>query len=217
MNYETLKAYQREHRDNFHPNLALRSHRALSWLQRAEMEQDDQDAQFIFLWIAFNASYAVEIEHLPKERERDQFSTFFEKICELDQEQKIYHQLWTVFSSQIRALLNNKFVHQPFWDFQNGRIDEAEWSTRFKSAKQTAAIALANQDTVTVLSIIFSRLYTLRNQLVHGGATWNSGANRQQIKECSAMLQTIVPLIIDTMMQNPNTLWGDAYYPVIKE
>lgn len=28
-----------------------------------------------------------------------------------------------------------------------------------------------------ILSILFDRLYVLRNQLVHGGATWNSDVN----------------------------------------
>jgi hypothetical protein len=32
-------------------------------------------------------------------------------------------------------------------------------------------VALGRQDTVTVLSIVLSRIYVLRNQLVHGGAT----------------------------------------------
>ena len=216
MKYDELKAYQRAHREHFHPNLALRTHRALSWLQRAEQEEEDKDGQFIFLWIAFNSSYAVEMDTQAREHERQQFTAFFEKICELDRDNDIYHQLWSVFSSQIRALLDNKFVFQPFWDYQNGRIEEKEWLERFKSAKSTASIALANQDTVKVLSIIFTRLYTLRNQIIHGGATWNSAANRKQIHEGTAMLMTIVPMIIDTMMRNPNTLWGDAYYPVIE-
>jgi hypothetical protein len=217
MNYDELKAYQREHREHFHPNLALRTHRALSWLNRAEQEIEDEDAQFVFLWIAFNSSYAVEIENQPKETERLQFTAFFDKICGLDTDKQIYNALWSLFSSQIRALLDNQYVYQPFWDYHNGRIPENEWLERFKTDKHTAGVALANQDTVKVLSIIFSRLYTLRNQLIHGGSTWNSGANRKQIHEGCAMLGTIVPLIIDIMMKNPNTLWGDAYYPVVSD
>ena len=54
INYQSLKAQQREQRDGYSINLGLRVHRALSWLNRAEQAHDDQDAQFIFLWIAFN-------------------------------------------------------------------------------------------------------------------------------------------------------------------
>ena len=37
-------------------------HRAISWIGRAEACGADDDARFIFLWIAFNAAYADENE-----------------------------------------------------------------------------------------------------------------------------------------------------------
>ena len=37
--------------------------------------------------------------------------------------------------------------------------------------------------TQKVMGIMFDRLYTLRNQLLHGGATWNSNVNRSQISQ----------------------------------
>ena len=40
-----LKARQREIRDSFSPSLSLRTHRALSWLKRAEQETEDDDAE----------------------------------------------------------------------------------------------------------------------------------------------------------------------------
>lgn len=48
-------------------------------------------------------------------------------------------------------------------------------------------------------------------------ATWNSGVNRDQIRDCVNLLGKIVPLLIKLMLDNPNTLWGDACYPVVKE
>ena len=44
--------------------LGLRVHRALSWIARAELCEDDDDARFIFLWIALNSAYADEIQRL---------------------------------------------------------------------------------------------------------------------------------------------------------
>lgn len=61
MDYQTLKARHRLERDNHHVNLTLRVHRSLSWLQRAE-QADDPDGRFVFLWIAFNAAYATDID-----------------------------------------------------------------------------------------------------------------------------------------------------------
>ena len=39
--------------DNFDEEFSVRLHRGLSWLQRAELENNDPDASFIFLWISF--------------------------------------------------------------------------------------------------------------------------------------------------------------------
>lgn len=55
MSYADLKARHRQVRDDHHPNLSLRVHRALSWLNRAE-QSEDADGRFIFLWIAFNTA-----------------------------------------------------------------------------------------------------------------------------------------------------------------
>ncbi len=55
-----LKARQRAERDQHAEGIALRTHRALSWLNRAEL-CDDKDGRFIFLWIAFNAAYANDL------------------------------------------------------------------------------------------------------------------------------------------------------------
>lgn len=63
MQFQSLKQRHRQELDAQHPNLRLRLrvHRALSWLDRAE-QADDLDGRFIFLWIAFNAAYATEID-----------------------------------------------------------------------------------------------------------------------------------------------------------
>lgn len=215
--YASLKAYHREHRDTFHINLSLRVHRALSWLNRAEQEADDPDAQFIFLWIAFNSCYAVEVDPRYRERAKRQIMLFFKKVSELDSEKELYDSIWKTYSGTIRALLDNYFVYQPFWDYHNSMNGTDDWKIGFEKAKAAARKGLQKQNTPRVLAILFDRLYTLRNQLVHGGATWNSAANRAQVKDCTALMATVVPIIIHVMMTHPNTLWGEPHYPVVKE
>lgn len=73
-----------------------------------------------------------------------------------------------------------QYVFQPFWDYQNLKIPEAEWMERFEQHKKSAAKSLGRMNTEKVLAVSFDRLYVLRNQLVHGRATWNSGVNRWQ-------------------------------------
>ena len=67
------------------------------------------------------------------------------------------------------------------------------------------------------LGVVFNRLYTLRNQMMHGGATWNSSVNRHQLRDGTNLLGKLVPIIISLMLENPRTLWGDACYPVVKD
>jgi len=47
-----------------------------------------------------------------------------------------------------------------------------DWNIRLERERVAIGGALRRQDTATILSILFGRLYVLRNQLVHGGATW---------------------------------------------
>lgn len=214
MQYQTLKERHRRERDGQHPNLRLRVHRALSWLDRAE-QADDLDGRFIFLWIAFNAAYACEIDERQRLSEQETFKAFLEKLCSLDEDKCIDALIWQEFSSSIRVLLDNQYVFQSFWDHQCGKIDESTWRARFASGKRTAQLALASGNTPALLGVLFNRLYTLRNQLIHGGATWGGSVNREQLRDCTNLLGKLVPLIIESMMDSPDTLWGDACYPVV--
>jgi hypothetical protein len=218
VNYESLKARQRAERHAHHPNLALRVHRALSWLHRAEQleRNDDQDGRFIFLWIAFNAAYATEIDDRYRLSEQGTFRAFLQKLVDLDAGRgRIEELVWREFPGSLRLLLDNPYVFQDFWGFHNGSLPEDEWKRRFAEAKRVAHRALGDRDTVTVLGVVLSRIYTLRNQLMHGGATWNSSVNREQIRDCTHLMGKLVPLVIEIMLDHPEALWGDACYPVV--
>ena len=215
LTYASLKSRHREVRENFPDSLGLRVHRSLSWLNRAEQEQDDQDARFIFLWIAFNAAYANEINDAWSMPERKMQSAFISKLVNYDNEQLIYKTLWKHFPKSIRLLIDNPFVYEPFWKYQRGSIKEDEWKYRFDKSKKEANQALGNSDAAKVLMIVFDRLYVLRNQLIHGGATWNSSVNRDQIRDGANIMDKLVPIIIHILLGNPDKLWGDAAYPVI--
>ena len=195
----------------------LRLYRANSWLKKAEASEADDDIRFITLWIAFNAAYAKEIEAGAQLSDRSTFRQFLHTICRLDKGQRIYRLVWETFSGSIRLLLENRYIFQPFWNFHNGKISESAREEDFARAKQKAKMALANKDTDSVLLILFDRLYTLRNQILHGGATYNSSANRKQLHDGCAILQQCVPLILSVMQDNPDEDWGKPFYPFVKE
>jgi hypothetical protein len=87
-------------------------------------------------------------------------------------------------------------VFHSFWDFRAGKLGEAEWQARFAKGKKFAQQALASGTTPALLGVVFNRLYTLRNQLIHGGATWNGTVNRKQLHDCAQLLGELVPVII---------------------
>ena len=213
-NHAALKQRQREERDGYPENIALRIHRALSWLDRAEQCEDD-DGRFIFLWIGFNAAYANEFYDSGYFTEQKVFQNFIQRLVDLDQENVLYELLWTEFSGSVRLLLDNQYIFGPFWEYQNERMTEDVWQKKFAKAKAAASKALASHNTTVVLAIIFSRLYVLRNQLIHGGATWNSGVNRDQLRDSANILSKLVPQIIKILMDHPHEVWGEACYPVV--
>ena len=211
-----LKDKQRRIRANFPLEMGLRVHRALSWLDRAEQCTEDPDGQFIFLWIAFNAAYADETEFQQiAPSERTSFKYFFEKIDTIDAEQRIYNAIWQQFSGPVRLLMENKFVFNSFWQHQNGIQGHEDWQDNFTSASKAFAQAFKAGDTPRVLAHVFDRLYVLRNQIIHGGATWNSGVNRRQMRDGAAILGFLIPVFVDLMIDHPEQDWGKPFYPVI--
>lgn len=215
MDYSELKERQRAIREQFPESLGLRVHRALSWLKRAEKEADDEDARFIFLWVSFNSAYANDLHNRNQFTEQGLFSHFIDVLIELDANKLLENIVWEQFPKSIRLLIDNKYIYQPFWEYHNGRIEESDWEEKFKKSKAAANRALGNSDTAKVLMIMFSRLYTLRNQLIHGGATWNSAVNREQVRDGAEIMNKLVPTIIHIMMESHNQVWGEPCYPVV--
>ena len=141
----------------------------------------------------------------------------FKQICGLDKKRKIYHAVWDTFSGSIRYLLNNQFTFQPFWDYHNGLISEKAWLDDFDKNKKKAIDAFTRKDTDTVLLSVFNHLDTLRNQIIHGGATFNSTVNRNQLEDACNILSTLIPEMLQVMLNYPNdTTWGKPFYPVVK-
>ena len=216
MTFAVLKAKQRAIRTGFPETMGLRVHRALSWIGRAEACEGDDDARFIFLWIAFNAAYADESEFqaIPQ-GERVAFLDFFGRVTALDTERRIYKAVWQRFSGPVRLLLENPYVFNPFWQHHNGIEGYEDWRERFKTSAKAFALSFQIGDSARVLSFVFDRLYVLRNQLVHGGATWNSTVNRDQVRDGAAILAFLLPIFVDLMMDNPAADWGRPFYPVV--
>ncbi len=214
-------------------DLNLRLRRATSWLGRAEREVEDHDAAFIFLWIAFNAIYGQS----PSSRAsaRSGHSLMMARIRLLVGGQEKYERgsqerperemyLMTIYrlesnrvtavmqtlSAHVEELLANQYVFEPFWKHLS------HWKQLFRNAKKKRESRGANKKTEITLTQLFERLYVLRNQLLHGSATWNGSVNRSQVTPGAKIMATLVPHFIDVMIRHPNG-WGAPRYPVVRE
>jgi hypothetical protein len=216
--FHRLKKRHREERETWPDGLNLRVHRALSWLKGAEAmaEAGDLDGQFLYLWIAFNAAYESELPDGERPLEQERFRSFVAKLVDLDAgAARIPDLVWHEFSGTIRRLLDTEHIHGAYWEFQRGRLSEERWRAQFEKDRKIVHRALAERRTAQVLTGVLARVYVLRNQVVHGCATWAGSVNRPQLRVCTDFLAKFVPVLVETMMDHPDTLWGDASYPVV--
>lgn len=210
-----LREHHRQLRGNQSEALAIRLHRAISWLARSEQAGDDYDTRFILLWIAFNAAYAGELEQTS---EYDKVSNFLKRVVAVDQQAHLHALLFQQFSGPIRTLLGNRHVYAPFWRGLQQRDASERWKASFEASNKAAFTCMLEGRTADLLNVVLGRLYVLRNQLVHGGATWNSALNRNQLKDGCAILGALVPAIVVIMMMGSSEFDGDAIaYPVLPD
>lgn len=210
---DTLKARHRLVRDDQPEGLRVRIHRAISWLARAEREADDPDAAFIFLWIALNAAYAHEFGF--EERELVQIRRFIAVLVEHGLEQRLHAVLFRQFSGPIRTLIDNRFVYEPFWRALREHDGSGRWEQQFSDSREIAMRAVLDKRVDVLLQVILDRLYMLRNQLVHGGTTWDSSVNRAQLRDGVAILGTLVPVILALMVEMKDVDLGQEIFPAL--
>jgi hypothetical protein len=192
--------------------LTIRIHRAISWIKSAEKQDGNIDMKFISLWIALNTCYAVDLHGISSKPERAKLRDFTSSLVLYDRS-RLYNLFWEKFSGPVRMLIENKFVYEKFWEFNRGEIQD--YLTPFNKSITTAHNCLSKENIEGLLEIVLERLYTLRNSIVHGGATYNSKLNRVQLRDACNIMQLLVPIIIDIMIENKDHDWGEIAYPVV--
>lgn len=213
-----LKKLLKGEKEFIEGDIYLRLHRAISWLEAAELHTNELDIKFISLWIALNACYAIDnLKELGeiKVNERSSIKQFLTKINSKDTDGQLYNLLWQKYSSEIRLLLESKYVHRGFWDFVRGTITEAQFIQSFESSNQKIQNVFANGNVLEFLVELLKRLYELRNQVFHGCSTFNGRVNREQLNNACKILSSLVPILVEIMIQNKHDDWGVISYPVI--
>lgn len=215
---DDLQEQLKNQRNMLSEELATRLHRAISWLASAQNLQEDRDMAFVSLWIGLSACYYTHNEEPQDSKseffsEKKRFKTFAKKLHEHDAQQKLYELIWEQFSGPVKALIKNPYVYAPFWESQ--RNQDRLWEDKFNFSSVEALNFLSRKNVPDLLGIVLDRLYVLRNQVLQGGATYNSRVNREQLHDATDLLSHLVPLIIKIMMDTPKEDWDPIAYPVI--
>lgn len=210
----SISSYYDSHKSEFNENFRLKIWRSLSWLKNAE-HNEQLDIKFVSLWIAFNAAYADELSDI--QGDKNTFINFLRSVCKYNTTNSLQKILNKYHQTKIKQILELPYTFQPFWDFYNGKKTENDWLRMFNAAKKRANTAWNQKETHITLHVIFNHLYTLRNQLIHGGSTFNSKVNREQLEIGCVLLGEIVPEILQIMMENFTEVdWGKPFYPYVK-
>ena len=198
-------------------NLNLRLRRSVSWLQRAEefhyAGRPDPDMAFTCYWFAFNALYAQN-PHTSGQGEKASFKAFFETVIGYDDKCKrtILAEIQGNLSKPIRVLMGNVYAFESFWRYYNDVPGYANWEVDLEEAKRKVNKDIDEQNVNEVLSVLFERLYVIRNQIVHGNATWNGGRNYDQLRDGANIMASLVPQLITSVMNNREMKLGRPYY-----
>ena len=224
--------FQRQHNDD-------RMRRAESWQRRCQATSNDDRFsdydRFIFLWIAFNAAYgsepyglAVDISDTGGEQktwEGERIHRFLNTALAADSRKHISNLLWYDLAGPIGELLNNRYVHPVFWESVRqrlqGRARPVPWRQEFRDDKSDIEQWLKDRtNAIDVPWHVLHRLYTLRNQILHGGATYGKGKGRGQVRLGATIMASVVPAILAVMKEDidehpDSEAWGIVRYPTV--
>lgn len=194
-------------------SFAIRIHRALSWMERAGKQQD-LETRFIYAWIAFNALYGQARKGLPTARsqglygggDRSEYVDFLNKLARLDS-QRLMAEATRIRAFLVR-LVGYKYLYFCYWR------DMPDWPESLQADVGKFGRAMESRRVAHVLSLVFDRLYTMRLQLFHGGATFGSRVNRESVKLAEMIINQVIPPILEVMIDHGLAEdWGEFAYP----
>lgn len=187
--------------------------------------------------IRYEEKWDSNLERYVPKRIKDwkKFRNFLTKIVEKDQD-KILLTVVLENKGDFAVLLKNKYIYRELWDWVRDnqktpftkKIDVKTWNQQHDQGGKFRAQNARAMDTMNsrgeklysfeeFLFIIFDRLYTLRNQVVHGGATYKSSFNRDSVdvggKVLGLLTRAILEIMLKAMQKNSEEQWGWIAYP----
>jgi hypothetical protein len=166
----------------------IRLHRARSWLRKTH-DASDTASRFIFLWVAFNALYGRPRYRRDISLPRDETQDFIGFLGELDGLSRgAIGDVMRRVEADVEKILQNPFLVRECgesWD--KGQI---------RDRGRRRATASVQYDKAHRVEQVVRRLYTLRNQLLHGAATAGGRRNDESLRHAIPILAMVVPEVV---------------------
>jgi hypothetical protein len=194
--------------ENYSDN-AIRMHRAISWLFACE-NGENVDLSFLSAWIGFNACYSVPPENAG-ETENARMWKFLQEVIEQDDHRLIASYIFEEQIGLIDSLMSIQYLFKQFWI--SIHVQEEGWDAEYEIQNTRLLIDRDQRNTLSHCNAIVQRVYVLRNQVIHGGATFESSMNREQMNICNQFMHGLLLRIINVMMKKPLYDWGSTNYP----
>ena len=192
---------------------STRMHRALRWLIRAERcPDDDTDVELLCRWSGFNALYGQwDKAEGQATRETATWREFARRVLQLDKDNLIVKVI-RKNDALIESMCASKYLNRNCWKNHTIRKHEEPDNTR-----ETYKQWLESAEWHRIFVEILNRIYLVRCQLVHGGATWNSSVNRESVKNSNTVLRELInAVVLIIFYYGRDEDWGHICYPVLR-
>ncbi len=195
-----------------HP-LAIRLHRAFSWMSSVEDagKHEQLDEKLIFRWIGLNSLYG-RWNSCRREPESDgQSLRHFLSVVEDSDADSLIKNCLIEHKRLVISICSDQFVNDYFWR-------TLDTDKRFNSNRDKFSIQkmYAEERWPQILEELLGRIYLVRCQLVHGAATFDGKLNRDTVRRCGMMLELLLLTIITIIIDHAWTgNWDNLCYPPV--
>ncbi len=207
-------------------HLLDRLQRADSWIRAASgLRPDQKHEAFIFLSIALNCLYGRRQYEGDETRIGEDLEVFLTKIQALhEKDRERGGSLLTAATAACRkegaALIRDKFLVNRYW---RGEQPPAELQDRLNRDAALALTRLGEGSSREFLALVFRRIAVLRNQIMHGCATYGPRSfGRASLDKGLRVLRVMVPAFYQLISRHgqavkwepvPYPRWGSPHHP----
>jgi hypothetical protein len=209
-------AYAKAH---LYEGVRIRVHRAITWLEHAARcdPARDLDARLVAQWVALNSLYGQWDPKAGTPRgDRDSLRQFTDQVLMHDHDALLPAVLRT-HAKLALSLFEDRYLCRHFWE----EPTQPRGRDRNRGSAPAAASArdqLAAGRHQAFLHRLLDRVHFVRNQLVHGGSTYNGQLNRTAVRRASTMMEHLLACFLQIIMEHGYVDdWGELCYPPITD